>query len=73
MQRSFVAPAGMAPEAVAYYTTMFENLNALPEWQEYTQTEALVADFLTGDALRADFLEERAKHADLLSAMGEGS
>ena len=73
MQRSFVAPAGMAPEAVAYYTTMFENLNALPEWQEYTKTEALEADFLTGDALQAYFLEEREKHAKLLSAMGEGS
>jgi tripartite-type tricarboxylate transporter receptor subunit TctC len=73
MQRSFVAPKGMSPAAVAYYTTMFENLNALPEWQEYTQDEALNADFLTGPELQAYFLEERARHQQLLTAMGEGS
>ncbi len=73
MQRSFVAPKGMAPEAIAYYTEMFEKLNASPEWQTYTQDKALMADFLTGGELQAYFLEERSKHADLLGAMGEGS
>ncbi|PWR03817.1 hypothetical protein DKT77_04735 [Meridianimarinicoccus roseus] len=73
MQRSFVAPSGMSPEAVAYYTEMFEKLNATEEWKTYTQEKALMADFLTGDALQAYFLEERAKHGDLLGAMGEGS
>lgn len=73
MQRSFVAPAGMAPEAVAYYTTMFENLSQSEEWQTYTAEKALMADFLTGEELQAYFLEERAKHADLLDSMGEGS
>lgn len=73
MQRSFVAPAGMAPEAVAYYTQMFENLSQSEEWQTYTAEKALMADFLTGEELQAYFLEERAKHADLLDSMGEGS
>ena len=73
MQRSFVAPKGMDPAAVAYYTTMFENLNALPEWQQYTQDEALDAAFLTGDELQAYFLKEREKHAALLQSMTEGS
>ncbi|MDX8347471.1 tripartite tricarboxylate transporter substrate binding protein [Cognatiyoonia sp. IB215446] len=73
MQRSFVAPAGMAPEAVAYYTEMFENLSASEEWQTYTAEKALMADFLTGEELQAYFLEEREKHADLLNTMGEGS
>ena len=73
MQRSFVAPKGMAPEAVAYYTNMFEKLNQTEEWQKYTVESALMADFLTGDALQAYFLEERDKHAELLNAMGEGS
>ncbi len=72
MQRSFVAPSGMDPAAVAYYTEMFEKLNASEEWQTYTQTEALMADFLTGADLQAYFLEEREKHAKLLSA-SEGS
>ena len=73
MQRSFVAPKGMDPQAVAYYTTMFEKLAASPEWQTYTSEKALMADFLTGDDLQAYFLEERAKHADLLGSMGQGS
>jgi tripartite-type tricarboxylate transporter receptor subunit TctC len=73
MQRSFVAPKGMAPEAVAYYTAMFENLSQSEEWQTYTSEKALMADFLTGDALQAYFLEERDKHAELLNSMGEGS
>lgn len=73
MQRSFVAPKDMAPEAVAYYTEMFEKLNAIAEWQTYTQEKALMADFLTGDALQSYFIEEREKHRKLLGAMGEGS
>ncbi|MGY9050172.1 hypothetical protein P775_08560 [Puniceibacterium antarcticum] len=71
MQRSFVAPKDMPPEAVAYYTEMFTKLNALPDWQKYTVDEALEADFLTGDDLQAYFLEERAKHEALLKAMDE--
>lgn len=73
MQRSFVAPKDMDPEAVAYYVEMFEKLNASAEWQTYTTEKALMADFLTGDALQAYFLEERAMHAELLTSMGEGS
>lgn len=73
MQRSFVAPASMDPAAVAYYTRMFEQLAALPEWKKYTQDEALDASLLTGDDLQAYFLREREKHADLLAAMNEGS
>ncbi|MEM8869956.1 MAG: tripartite tricarboxylate transporter substrate binding protein [Pseudomonadota bacterium] len=73
MQRSFVAPKDMAPEAVAYYTEMFEKLNASPEWQTYTKEKALMADFLTGDELQNYFVGERSKHADLLSTMGEDS
>ena len=70
MQRSFVAPKDMAPEAVAYYTMMFENFNASPEWQTYTEEKALMADFLTGKDLQAYFIEERDKHGKLLGSMG---
>lgn len=73
MQRSFVGPADMSPEAVAYYTGMFEQLAASEEWQTYTNEKALMADFLTGDDLQAYFLAERQLHADLLASMGEGS
>ncbi|WP_299788277.1 tripartite tricarboxylate transporter substrate binding protein [uncultured Marivita sp.] len=69
MQRSFVGPKDMPAEAVAYYTEMFSKLNELPEWQAYTEDEALDRDFLTGDALQAYFLEEREKHAAILADM----
>ncbi|WP_102107491.1 tripartite tricarboxylate transporter substrate binding protein [Oceaniglobus roseus] len=73
MQRSFVAPGGMSPEAVAYYTEMFDKLNQSEEWQKYTQENSLDADYMTGDELQAYFLKERDKHAALLKSMGEGS
>lgn len=73
MQRSFVAPKGMDPAALAYYTAMFEKVNASEEWQTYTKEKSLAPDFLTGDDLQAYFIEERSKHADLLSSMNEGS
>lgn len=73
MQRSFVAPKDMAPEAVAHYTAMFEKLSQTEEWQSYTQKQALLADFLTGEELQAYFLEERAKHAELLKVVAGGS
>ncbi|MFK7868134.1 MAG: tripartite tricarboxylate transporter substrate binding protein [Roseobacter sp.] len=73
MQRSFVAPAGMDPAAIAYYTAMFEKLNASEEWQTYTSEKALSPEFLTGDDLQAYFMSERDKHSDLLGSMSEGS
>ncbi|WP_439154793.1 Bug family tripartite tricarboxylate transporter substrate binding protein [Yoonia sp.] len=73
MQRSFVAPKGMDPAAVAYYTAMFEQLSQSEEWQTYTDEKALMNEFLTGDALQAYFIEERGKHAALLTSIGEGS
>jgi len=72
MQRSFVAPKGMPAEAVAYYTTMFEQLAATEEWQTYASEKALVADMITGDALQSYFLEERAKHDAILQSMEAG-
>jgi tripartite-type tricarboxylate transporter receptor subunit TctC len=72
MQRSFVGPADMAPEAAAYYTAMFEALSQTEEWQTYTAENALVGDLLTGDDLQAYFLAEREKHRVLLESMGEG-
>ena len=72
MQRSFVGPAGMDPEAVAYYTAMFEALAQTEEWKAYTADNALLGDLLTGDDLQAYFLAEREKHRALLESMGEG-
>lgn len=69
MQRSFVAPPDIPAEAQAYYTELFERLNASEEWQSYAEDQALLTDFISGDELQAYFLEERSKHAELLTAM----
>jgi tripartite-type tricarboxylate transporter receptor subunit TctC len=71
MQRSFVGPKDMSPEAVAYYTEMFRQLSETPEWKTYTADEALLGDFLSGDDLQAYFIEEREKHRNILEQMGE--
>jgi tripartite-type tricarboxylate transporter receptor subunit TctC len=74
MQRSFVAPKGMPQEAVDYYVNMFQALSETEEWQTYTQEQALMPAFLTGDDLQSYFIEERAKHEAILSEMeGEGA
>ena len=52
MQRSFAPPKDMDPQAVAFFTTMFETLAASPEWQADTSKKALMAGFLTEDQLQ---------------------
>jgi putative tricarboxylic transport membrane protein len=71
MQRSFVGPPNMPPEAVAYYTDLFTRLAQSDRWKTYTEENALAPELLTGDALQAYFLEEREKHRALLRSMGE--
>ncbi|MFK7966080.1 MAG: Bug family tripartite tricarboxylate transporter substrate binding protein [Burkholderiaceae bacterium] len=71
MQRSFVGPADMPKEAVAYYENMFEQLHKSSEWQKYTTEKALIADFLTGEELQAYFLKERELHAEILTKIGQ--
>jgi putative tricarboxylic transport membrane protein len=72
MQRSFVGPKDMSPDAIAYYAGMFETLSQSEEWQTYMAENALVGELLTGDALQAYFIEEREKHRAILESMGEG-
>jgi tripartite-type tricarboxylate transporter receptor subunit TctC len=50
---------------------MFRQLSETEEWQTYTETEALLGDFLSGDALQDYFIEEREKHRTILQDMGE--
>lgn len=69
MQRSFVGPANMPPEAVAFYVDLFTRLSQIDEWRKYAEDQALLTDFLTGDDLQAYFLTERDKHATLLAEL----
>ena len=66
MQRSFVGPPGMPPEAVTYYQDLFGKLAETEAWRSYAEESALLADFITGEELQQYLLDEREKHAALL-------
>lgn len=71
MQRSFVAPGNLPPEAVAFYTDLFQKVAETEEWQTYANEKALLTDFITGEELQAYFLQEREMHRELLAKLGE--
>ncbi|NJM84153.1 MAG: tripartite tricarboxylate transporter substrate binding protein [Tabrizicola sp.] len=71
MQRSFVAPAGMPAEAVAFYTDLFQKVSESEEWQTYAKEEGLLTNFEAGQPLQDYFLVERDKHAAILKELGE--
>jgi tripartite-type tricarboxylate transporter receptor subunit TctC len=73
MQRSFVGPPGMPPEAAAFYEDLFRQLSETEDWRAYAEESALVTDFLTGEDLQAYLLAERDKHAALLEQTEGGS
>lgn len=71
MQRSVNGPPGMDPEAVEWYTNLFQTLFDSEEWQEFCVSDGLTCDtMLSGEELAA-FHERQAKaHADLIEAVG---
>ena len=48
MLRGIFMPPGVTPEQVAYYTTLFGKLRALPEWKEFMDKGAFKPTALTG-------------------------
>lgn len=71
MQRSVVAPGGLDPDVVAYYTDVFDKVYKSEEWQGYCKKQALQCAWLTGQPLQAYFTEENEKHHALLKELGE--
>ena len=69
MQRSFVGPPDMPPEAVAYYEDLFTKLSESEAWRTYAAESALLTDFITGEELQGYLMEERDKHAELLDGL----
>ena len=71
MQRSFVAPKDMDPQAVAYYTDMFEKLAQSEEWQTYMETESLSPLWMTPEEQQAYWETQIERHKELLAEMDE--
>lgn len=71
MQRSVNGPPGMDPEAVEWYTNLFQELFDSQEWQDFCKSDGLTCDSMMKGADLAAFHAEQAKrHADLISAVG---
>lgn len=74
MQRSISGPAGMDPEAVAWYQDLFEELFNSQEWQDYCKSDGLTCDeWISGDALSAFHDAQLKRHVELIEAVGADS
>ena len=71
MQRSVNGPPGMDPDAVEWYTNLFQTLFDSEEWQEFCVSDGLTCDtMLKGDELAAFHAKAGADHAALIEAVG---
>tara|TARA_R110002020_G_scaffold26203_8_gene84652 strand:- start:4097 stop:5080 length:984 start_codon:yes stop_codon:yes gene_type:complete len=71
MQRSISGPAGMDPEAIAWYQNLFEELFNSEEWQAYCESDGLTCEqFLTGDDLSAFHEAQLKRHEELIESVG---
>lgn len=74
MQRSISGPAGMDPEAIAWYQDLFEELFNSQEWQDYCTSDGLTCDeWISGDALAAFHEAQLQRHVELIEAVGADS
>ncbi|MEE4119495.1 MAG: tripartite tricarboxylate transporter substrate binding protein [Paracoccaceae bacterium] len=71
MQRSVNGPPGMDPEAVEWYTNLFQTLFDSEEWQNFCVSDGLTCDTMMKGEDLAAFHERQARaHADLIQAVG---
>lgn len=74
MQRSISGPAGMDPEAVAWYQNLFKELFDSEEWQNYCTSDGLTCDeWISGDDLAAFHDAQLKRHVELIEAVGADS
>ncbi|MFV0245514.1 MAG: Bug family tripartite tricarboxylate transporter substrate binding protein [Qingshengfaniella sp.] len=74
MQRSISGPAGMNPEAVAWYQDLFKTLFDSQEWQDYCESDGLTCEeWLSGDGLLAFHDSQLKRHEELIAKVGAGA
>ena len=71
MQRSVVGAPGMSAEAEAFYRSVFAQVYASDEWQDYMRKKSLYGGFLTGARLKEYWAREKAIHETMLKEIGE--
>ncbi|MEM1044917.1 MAG: tripartite tricarboxylate transporter substrate binding protein [Pseudomonadota bacterium] len=71
MQRSVNGPPGMDPEAVAFYTNLFDELYKSQEWQDFCASEGLdCPGMMKGDELAELHKTQLAAHIKLIEQVG---
>lgn len=71
MQRAVVGAPGMSDAALAYYTSLFDQVYRSPEWQKYKTDKSLFGDYLAGDDLKDYWQSQRERHEIILKASGD--
>lgn len=62
--RGLIGPPDMSPEAIAYYTGLFQKLTTTPEWAAYLEKSGLTTAFADG----AGFEQNMTAQSELLRA-----
>lgn len=71
MQRSVNGPPGMDPEAVEWYTNLFQELFNSEEWQEFCKSDGLTCEnMMTGEELAQFHANNLERHKALIEAVG---
>ena len=71
MQRSVNGPPGMSPEAVEFYTELFQTLFDSQEWQDFCISDGLTCDTMVkGDALGEFHATQFVAHQALIEQVG---
>jgi len=71
MQRSINGPAGMDPEAVAWYQDLFKTLFESEEWQNFCVSDGLTCDEWVGGSDLAEFHQAQLqRHKALIEQVG---
>jgi putative tricarboxylic transport membrane protein len=64
--RGVAGSPNMRREAVAFYSSVFEKVFNLPEWQDYRKRVGLVGEFKTGDPLQQYWRDQLELHRKML-------
>ncbi|MEM7074688.1 MAG: tripartite tricarboxylate transporter substrate binding protein [Pseudomonadota bacterium] len=71
MQRSVNGPPGMDPEAVEWYTNLFQTLFDSEEWQGFCESDGLTCEaMMKGDDLATFHATQKDAHVKLIEQVG---
>jgi tripartite-type tricarboxylate transporter receptor subunit TctC len=70
MPRTVWLPAGVSPDAIAFYTALLSKVREKPEWKAYIERSSQTDRFMTGEQLRAYIGRDTAKASAVFKAEG---